>query len=143
MRVMIVEDEALIALDLEMIMSSEGHDVIGEARCLREVDAMDISAQPDLALVDMHLDEGSTGIEASISIRDKWPGATIIFLTGNESRIPENFGGAEGVIGKPFSAAGLALAMRYLNHAIMTPPPPDLVPSALRIGGHAIDRWNG
>lgn len=141
LRVLIVEDEMLIAMDLGLMIANAGHDVVGKARSVREVAALPIAVQPHLALVDMHLDDNSTGVEASLLIHARWPDALIVFVTANAARIPDDYAEALGSIGKPFSSTGIKLSMKYLTEAVHRPPPPPPTPSALQLSPSMQELW--
>ena len=119
--VLIVEDEALLAMDLEAMIEDCGHHVAAEAASFDQVEALTIDA-PDLVFLDMHLAHGSSGLEVAALIRERWADAVIVFVTAIE-KIPPDFAGAYGVIPKPFSRNGLMSAMRYLQQGMSDPPP--------------------
>lgn len=128
--VLIVEDEALLALDLEAIIDEAGHRVIGDAMCLADLEALDGLASPELAFVDLHLADGDLGTDACRWIRQRWPSTVIVFVTANAGELGDDFGGGHGVIPKPFSQAGVTAALRYLEEAISDPPPSLQAPSS-------------
>jgi two-component system, response regulator PdtaR len=68
LRILIVEDEALIALELESLLQDDGHLPIGIAATAREAMALG-ELEPDLALVDVHLADGPTGIDVARRLR--------------------------------------------------------------------------
>jgi CheY-like chemotaxis protein len=132
LNIMIVEDEALLAMDIEAIAEDVGYVVVGTAISLREVQRFPESFDPHVALVDMHLAEGSNGLEVTAHINKRWPNAVVIFLTANVKKIPQDFAGAQGVIAKPFSRAGLISALHYLEQGICNPPPSSVEPSSFQ-----------
>lgn len=132
MKVLIVEDEALLAMDIESMVEDAGHHVVGEAASLREVMALPSSLKPDLAFVDIQLDEGSSGIDVSASLRARWPDVAVVFVTANPKKIPADFAGAHGVISKPFSRNSLLTAIRYLEEGLLRPPPISPAPGSFR-----------
>ncbi len=123
LRVLIVEDEALLAMDLEALVEDTGHAVIAEASCLLDVAALTESLDPAIAFVDVQLAKGSSGLDVARLIGQRWPGTIIVFVTANPLTIPHDFGGAHGVIAKPFSRTGLISAMHYIAESIIAPPP--------------------
>ncbi len=141
MDVLIVEDEMIIAMDMEALIRDSGHEVVGAVASLQEVEALPDQVSPQLALVDLHLAGGSNGFEVCAHIRERWPQALIIFLTANVSKIPEDFSGAHGVIAKPFSHAGVVNALRYLSEGVFDPPPSVPRPSSLATSEHLRERW--
>ena len=65
LRVLIVEDEALVAAELEWLVIDAGHEAVGTA--VAGDDACDLAEalRPDLALVDVNLVDGPTGVPAA------------------------------------------------------------------------------
>jgi CheY-like chemotaxis protein len=65
MRVLIVEDELLIAMDLETLVDAFGHDVCAVAAPVAEAIVHAAAHRPDAALLDIRLSHGSSGIEVA------------------------------------------------------------------------------
>ncbi len=80
-RIMVIEDEAVIAMDLRDILKKMGHDVIGAASTHQE--AIDIvnGVKPDLILSDIKLADGSLGTEAVADILRGVGETPVIFIT--------------------------------------------------------------
>ncbi|KQS54421.1 response regulator [Brevundimonas sp. Leaf363] len=123
LRVVIVEDEAILVMDIEAMVEDLGHVVVAEAASLQDVEKMALDPAPDLAFVDMQLARGSSGLDVCALILDRWPNTAVVFVTANPAMLPDDFLGAHGVIPKPFSRAGLMSAMRFLEEGILDPPP--------------------
>jgi len=87
-RVLIIEDEPLIAMDLSNIVEGLGHDVISVARTHAEAIAAVNDLTPDLILADVRLADGSSGIEAVDEILEA-SGADmpVIFITAYPQRL--------------------------------------------------------
>ncbi|MDX7953659.1 response regulator [Lichenihabitans sp. Uapishka_5] len=128
LRFLVVEDEALLAMDLGMLIEDAGHGVVAEAACLREVQGLDDAIAPHVAFVDLQLAEGSSGLDVCAHIQSHWADAIIIFVTANPKKLPDDHAGAHGVIAKPFSRNGLMSAMRYIVDGICNPPPSSPTP---------------
>lgn len=141
MNVLIVEDEILLAMDIEAIVEDSGHSVLAEAGGLKDVEALPDDIDPQLAFVDIHLTNGSNGLDVAKVIQERWPEALIIFVTANVAKIPEDFSGAHGVIAKPFSHAGIKHALRYLANGVFDPPPSSPMPACLIPSPHLEQRW--
>lgn len=82
LRVLIVEDEFFIALDLQDQVESLGHRVTGVARDVESCKRAAGREIPDLALMDLRLADGSSGVEASHWLYDAL-GIRCIFISGN------------------------------------------------------------
>jgi CheY-like chemotaxis protein len=62
--VMIIEDEPIIAMDLDALLESLGHRVTGVARTEKEAIKLASAKRPGLVLADIQLADGSSGIDA-------------------------------------------------------------------------------
>ncbi len=124
LRILIVEDEAILALQLEDDLLAAGHEVVGFGAYASQAIRLADELQPDLALVDIHLADGPTGVRVARHIAAS--GCPVLFITANVSRIPEDFAGAIGVIGKPYTPAALRSGIDFIAARIngMTLPPP-------------------
>ncbi len=78
--VLIIEDEPLIALDLEAIMTEVGHNVVGIARTHREALALAKGRKIGLILADIQLADGSSGLDA-VNDLVEFVEAPVIFIT--------------------------------------------------------------
>ncbi|MEM8822952.1 MAG: response regulator [Pseudomonadota bacterium] len=85
--VMIIEDEAIIATDLEGIVSEMGHRVTGVARTEREALSLFAEERPDLILSDIQLADQSSGIDAVNRIIEGSGGIPVIFITAYPERL--------------------------------------------------------
>ena len=69
LRVMIVEDEAVVAIDLECRLQALGYDVVGIADTLTDAVALFAKTLPDLVLLDIRLRDREDGIEVARALR--------------------------------------------------------------------------
>ncbi len=86
-KVMVIEDEMIIAMDLKGIVQAMGHDVTGVART--HTAAIELAAQqrPDLILADIHLADGSSGIDAVNELLRELGDIPVIFITAFPERL--------------------------------------------------------
>ena len=63
-RILIIEDEPIIAMDLETILEDLGHQVVGVARAHRQAVALAAERKPELIMADIQLEDGASGLEA-------------------------------------------------------------------------------
>lgn len=85
-RVMIIEDEPIIALDLETIVSNIGHSVTGVADTHATAVELAEATPPDLILADIQLADGSSGIDAVAEILGAIS-VPVIFITAYPERL--------------------------------------------------------
>jgi DNA-directed RNA polymerase specialized sigma24 family protein/CheY-like chemotaxis protein len=102
--VLIIEDEPIIAMDLESLVTSLGHNVVGVARTRREAGEAVSRHTPGLVLADIQLADGSSGVDAVNDILSSFE-VPVIFVTA----YPERFLTGERpepafLITKPFRA---------------------------------------
>jgi DNA-directed RNA polymerase specialized sigma24 family protein/CheY-like chemotaxis protein len=103
--VLIIEDETFIAIDLETLVESLGHRVIGVARTHAEAVKLAKAKPPGLILADIQLADGSSGLDAVNELLRSFE-VPVIFITA----YPERFLTGERpepafLISKPFQPA--------------------------------------
>lgn len=86
-RVMVIEDEAIIAMDIVDIVSQIGHSVTGIARTRDEAVALAARERPDLILADIQLADNSSGIDAVNDILRQFEDLPVIFITAFPERL--------------------------------------------------------
>jgi DNA-directed RNA polymerase specialized sigma24 family protein len=84
--VLIIEDEPIIALDLESLVRDLGHDIAGVAATRDEAVALATSSKPGLVLADVRLADGSSGIDAASDILGAFD-VPVIFITAYPERL--------------------------------------------------------
>lgn len=84
--ILIIEDEPLIALDIEQIVTDLGHSVSGIARTHREAVDLYKKTSPGMILADIQLADGSSGIDAINDIL-KIASIPVIFITAFPERL--------------------------------------------------------
>jgi CheY-like chemotaxis protein len=103
-KVAIIEDEPMIAMDLETIISSLGHQVVGPARTHSEAVALAQAEQPGLVLADIRLADGSSGLEAVNEILENCATPVIFITAYPESLLTGDRPEPTFLISKPFRA---------------------------------------
>jgi len=102
-RILVVEDEALVALQLQEDLESDGHHVVGPARCLEQGISLALNEDIDAALVDVSL-----GRDTSAPIADQLLARNIpfAFATGyaDGTMLPEHLRGVPR-LSKPYALA--------------------------------------
>jgi two-component system, cell cycle sensor histidine kinase and response regulator CckA len=107
-KILVVEDEGLIAHDIATRLEALGHEVVAQVGTAAE--AIERAAEADLVLMDIRLDGRADGVEAAVTIRER-NHVPVIFLTANADRatierakVAEPF----GYIIKPLAPAALS-----------------------------------
>ncbi|MBY3037270.1 response regulator [Rhizobium laguerreae] len=128
MNVMIVEDEVLLAMELESEVEAAGHEVAGIAMNSRQAHELLASQKPDFAFVDVQLMDGPTGIDIGVSLAVA--GIPFVFVTGNIKRLPPDFAGALGAIEKPYTMNGMKNALNHISAIVSENEGPE-IPASL------------
>ena len=86
-RILIIEDEAIIAMDLESLVSEMGHKITGIARTHQGAVKLGQSERPDLILADIQLADNSSGIDAVNDLLKHFGDLPVIFITAFPERL--------------------------------------------------------
>ena len=114
LRVLIVEDEFFISLDMQNVLQILGHAVVGVAVSADEAVRIAQREQPDVALVDIRLVGARDGIDAAQEIFDRFA-VPSLFVTANTD--PQTRSRAQavhplGFLEKPVTAQRLRVGLR-------------------------------
>ena len=109
-RILIVEDEMLVAYELERVLEDLGYEPVG---IVPDVHAAELyfDEDIDLALIDLNLRDGLTGPEIGERLGER--GVTVLFITANPSLLGKGIAGAIGVITKPTDEHTVRAAIDY------------------------------
>jgi CheY-like chemotaxis protein len=111
-RILIVEDNAILAFEMDGILTSAGYQVIGLA--WNETTALEMAPKlkPELALVDLHLAQGTSGAVVARSLREQY-GIPAFFVSASpdECRRAAKDAQVIGCLTKPFTPQGLLAAV--------------------------------
>ncbi len=123
-RVLIIEDEAIIAMDLESMVAELGHRVVGVART--ESAALDLAEREhfDLVLSDIQLADKSSGIDAVNRILETHGDRPVIFITAFPERLLTGKGPEPAfLISKPYTEeqvkSAVSQAMFFASSAMI------------------------
>ena len=84
-KILIVEDDMIIQLFLNKVLTDAGFDVVGEARNSSEAIELASTLRPDLILMDIGLDGDVDGVGTAEEI-NKLMSVPIVFMTGNSDQ---------------------------------------------------------
>ena len=120
-KILIVEDEALVAWNMKDILEHDGLTCVDIAPDLPTAERY-FDCSIDLALVDLNLRDGLTGPQ--IGARLSSVGTRVIFITANPAQIEGGVAGTIGVLSKPTDDATLLAAVNYAlqRNQPVTPP---------------------
>ncbi|PZX18901.1 CheY-like chemotaxis protein [Palleronia aestuarii] len=86
-KVMIIEDEAIIAMDIHSIVSELGHKITGIARTRTAAVELGAKDRPDLILADIQLADNSSGVDAVNDLLQQFGEIPVIFITAFPERL--------------------------------------------------------
>ncbi|WP_404480349.1 response regulator [Novosphingobium sp. BL-52-GroH] len=109
-KILIVEDEFLVALQLEDILADGGYAVIGTVPDMASLGLL--GDAPDVALVDLNLRDGLTGPAIARDLAGRF-GARVIYVTANPGQIDVPAPTAIGIVQKPFTRQAILAAISY------------------------------
>jgi len=115
LRLLLVEDEPFVALDLQMLLTDVGHEVVGVAEDTAEALSLADSEHPEAALVDVKLRDGPTGPDIGRALLDR--GVRVVFVTGNPEMLPADLKTSQPVVDKPFSLKRIEDALERVRAA--------------------------
>jgi len=111
-RILVIEDEALVAMELSFVLEDIGHTVVGTASDASTARRLVEESDVDLALVDIHLSDGPTGIELGRELGQRL-GVTVLFMTANPGMVRNGVAGTIGVLSKPTDERAGQTAVDY------------------------------
>ena len=112
-RVLVVEDELIIAMDIECLLRELGHEVVGHASSGEQAIELVDQLRPDLVLMDVHLAGEMDGISAAQAIRARANIACIFLSAFNDGENVERSKAARpaGYLAKPFEEHDLRVVL--------------------------------
>jgi DNA-binding response OmpR family regulator len=110
MRVLVVEDEPLLAMLTEECLAELGHEVAGSAATVDQAMAIIDTASLDFALLDFTLGDGATS--APVALRLRADGIPFAYLTGHHSLPPGEDAPPAPLLTKPFTVEQLEETLR-------------------------------
>jgi two-component system, response regulator PdtaR len=132
MRILIVEDDRLLAAGLAMMVESAGHEVVGHAVTVRAAMELARSRTPDLTLMDIDLGLGGSGIAAARGMK-KHHGLISLFVTEHPERARQATDAALGVLVKPYDHDTVLRALDVASTLLASLQPPGDLPAGLEL----------
>lgn len=127
-RVLVVEDEIFVAIEIESVVQDLGYLPVGIAQDSQS--ALALSREAELAFVDLNLIDGPTGIEVGRRLADS--GVTVLFMTANPAQLGDGVPGTIGVLPKPVNDIELKQAVEFAV-AVRNRDPKAVPPRRLRL----------
>jgi DNA-binding response OmpR family regulator len=136
LKVMIAEDDLLIADMMEEVLIEGGYKVCGIGRTVAAMVALARKHKPDLAILDVRLADGELGTEIAVALAD-FPRLGILYVTGNVAAVMRGGIGGQACLKKPYRAIDLLRGLEIVTAMIDTgatplpfPPGFEVLPGA-------------
>ena len=132
MRILIVEDDAVVAMVLADSLEEGGHEVVGPAATMAEALALCEGAPPpELALLDIDLRDGTSGVDVARALLGRW-GVLSIFASGQVMEARRAREVALGCIRKPYELRTVLRSVEVARE-VMGGGQPRQVPAGLEL----------
>lgn len=131
--ILIVEDEALVAMELRFVLEDLGYKVVGTASEAQSARVLASRGGVELALVDIHLSDGATGVGLGQELGETL-GITVLYMTANPGMVSHGIPGTLGVLTKPTDETAVREAIEFALH-IRRGEPVARVPASLQMFG--------
>ena len=132
-RILIIEDEAIVAMELRFVLEDLGYEVVDTVADAKSARNVVLETSVDLALVDIHLSDGPSGVELGRDLAND-QNVTVLYMTANPGMVRDGVAGTIGVLTKPTDERAVQTAVDYaLRRRQGEPSPP--APAELRLFG--------
>ena len=118
-KVLIVEDDLMIADMAEEILVKHGYDVCGIARTVAEAAVLGTHHKPDLALIDMRLADGGLGTDVAKQLAPLGR-LGVLYASGNDAQVILTASEGDACLVKPYSYADLLRALELVAEIVAT-----------------------
>jgi DNA-binding response OmpR family regulator len=119
LKVLIAEDDLMIADAAEEALVENGFEVCGVARTVEEAVALGRLHKPDLAVIDMRLADGGLGSEIAAQL-ESLGRLGVLYATGNVSLVALTAAHGDACLVKPYSSVALVRGLEIVADIVAT-----------------------
>ena len=119
LKVMIAEDDLLMADMLEDVLIRSGYEVCGIARTVEKAVELGERHKPDLAILDLRLAEGGIGTEIAARL-NRHGSLGVLYASGNAGQMGLTKADGEACLGKPYRAVDVVRALEIVEQMVST-----------------------
>jgi CheY-like chemotaxis protein len=119
LKVLIAEDDLMIADLVEEILVDKGYEVCGIARTVAEAVALAQHHKPDLAVIDLRLADGDLGTEIAAQLLPLGRFG-VLYATGNISQVALTTSDGDACLSKPYTSADLLRGLEIVAEIVAT-----------------------
>jgi CheY-like chemotaxis protein len=119
LKVLIAEDDLMIADMSEEALVAYGYEVCGIARTVDEAVALGRRHRPDLAIIDMRMADGGFGTDIAARLSDI-PGLGILYVTGSVASLALHQASGHACLAKPYRLIDLVRGLEIVTELVRT-----------------------
>jgi CheY-like chemotaxis protein len=120
LKVLIAEDDLVIADLTERILIDQGYEVCGIARTVAEAVALARRHEPDLAVIDLRLADGGLGTEIAAQLSGGLGTLGVLYATAHVSQLTQSAVDGQACLAKPYSPANLLRGLEIVTEIVAT-----------------------
>jgi ActR/RegA family two-component response regulator len=133
LKILIAEDDVLVADMLERTIHKAGYKVCGTARTVSQAVALGELHRPDLAIFDVRLANGDCGTEIVARLRRRLPTLGVLYATGDIGTARLTSRDGHGCLGKPYTAHDLVRALKLVEEIVAAGSATSSVPARFQL----------
>jgi DNA-binding response OmpR family regulator len=132
LKVLIAEDDLMIADLAEEILVEAGYEVCGIARTVAEGVALARQHKPDLAVLDLRLADGGLGTEIAAELLP-FGRLGVLYATGNISQVVLTTANGDACLSKPYSSTDLLRGLEIVAEIVANAKVLSLFPKGFQV----------
>ena len=113
--ILVVEDEALLGLEIGEALSEKGYDVIVVSNADDAINVLEARKDVCTIFTDVNMPGSMDGLKLAAAVRDRWPPVNIIVTTGMKAPRPDELPAGSLFISKPYHSADVLEAVRSFD----------------------------
>jgi signal transduction histidine kinase/ActR/RegA family two-component response regulator len=123
LHVLVVDDDPAVRAATRFVLEDRGCRVSLAADATEAMGAA-LADRPDLALLDLQLGRGDSGLQLAARLRERWGGLAVVMIAGERPRDALDAAAAAGwpVLGKPIDVERLVRTLQQASRSTATPP---------------------
>lgn len=129
-KVLIVEDDLLISDLIEDVLTDAGYDVCGVATTATEAIVLGERHQPDLAVIDVRLADGSDGTTVAAHLMSQFT-LGVLYATGNPHQVLGTRAAGHACLKKPYRPSDVVRALKMIEQMVANGALPHPLPQGL------------
>jgi DNA-binding response OmpR family regulator len=119
LKVLIAEDDLMIADMAEELLIAHGYEVCGIARTVAEAVALGLRYKPDLAVIDLRLADGELGTAVAAHL-NSLASLGVLYATGNMAEVVLTAANGHACLAKPYRGSDLLHGLKIVSELLAT-----------------------